>query len=529
MSAFARALRTGTGEALRFLDAPPCDDAGWSALLARTAAGAPRVPAALAEALAERQVFLGAGPRAEANARALADPDAPALAVVTGQQAGLFGGPLLTFHKAAGAIALARKLDGLDGRRVVPVFWLASEDHDFDEANRAVVIDRAGQARGLRLAMHGDGRSMMHVDVPAATSDALLAELADALPDTERGHAVVEQLARRPDEDPATWAARALLALFGDSGLVMLEPPVLLPWVGETYGWLLDHAETIRDAVAATGEALVAAGLPAPLHPQTDDATPLFFREEARGPRLRVGLDRDRVTLRDEPASMDRAALRRTLVAHPEQGSGNVVGRVFVQNRHLPTLCYVAGPSEIAYQAQVRAAAVATGSFFPLALPRPEATWIDAKSRAALEAFDLTAADVLAGAEPSDADADDELGAQLETVRAALAALEDDAAAALIARGGRGADAARRGLERVAQAWAKAEASIRRGFDVDAGVDRARWARAQALLLPHGKGQDRLLSPWSLVARHGLEPVRAGLASLDPLRPAHHLVHLDPA
>ena len=525
MSAFARALREGTGDALRFLDPPPSDDDGWRALLARTAASVAPVPADLAEALAARQVALGAGARAEANARALADPEQPALAVVTGQQAGLLGGPLLTFHKAAGAIALARKLDGLDGRRVVPVFWLASEDHDFDEANRALVMDRAGQARGVRLDVAADGRSAMHVDVPEAASAALLSELSALLPDTDRGHDVIDALAREPGEDPATWAGRCLLALFGDSGLVMVEPPVLAPWVGETYAWLLDHAEPIRDAIRTTGEALEAAGLPAPLHPQADDASPLFFRREPTGPRLRVGVQGDDITFRDEPAGMDRAALRALLLAHPEQGSGNVVGRVFVQNRHLPTLCYVAGPSEIAYQAQVRAAAEAVDAWFPLALPRPEATWIDPKTEDALAAFGLNAADVLAGAEPPAREVDAALIDELARFKAALGSL-DDAAADLLARGGRGADAVKRSIDRLEQTWAKAETGIHKAFEADAGVGRARWARALALLQPHGRGQDRLLSPWSLVARHGIDVVRAALDSLDPLRPVHHLVHL---
>ncbi|MDF1700190.1 MAG: bacillithiol biosynthesis BshC [Planctomycetota bacterium] len=525
MSAFARALRTGEGAPLEYLDPPPRDDEGWCALLDRTAAAVTPVPAALADALAGRQEALGAGAQAVANAQALGATDRPTLAVVTGQQAGLLGGPLLTFHKAAGAIALARKLDGLGGHRVVPLFWLASEDHDFDEANRAVVIDRAGQAQGLRLAMQGDGRSLMDVDVPAECSEALEAELAAALPDTERSRDVQALVARRPGEDPATWAARALVAVFGDSGLVVVEPPVLLPWVGETYGWLLDHAETIRAAVDATGEALVAAGLPAPLHPQAPDATPLFFRREAGGPRLRIGLDGESPTLRGEPAGMTRAELRATLVAHPEQGSGNVIGRVFVQNRHLPTLCYVAGPSEIAYQAQVRTAAEATGTFFPLALPRPEATWVDAKTEAALIDLDRSARAVLAGAEAPAESQDEALVAGLAAVTKRLEDLATDAEG-LLARGGRGADAVRRALERTAQTWTKAEVSIQRAFDLDAGVGRARWARGLALLKPHGKGQDRLLSPVSLAARHGLAAVRAGLDSMDCLRPAHHLVHL---
>jgi len=71
-SAFALALRTGHGDALRFLDTPPRDDEAWATLMERTAASAPVVPLALAEALAECQRALAAGPRAEENARARA-------------------------------------------------------------------------------------------------------------------------------------------------------------------------------------------------------------------------------------------------------------------------------------------------------------------------------------------------------------------------------------------------------------------------------------------------------------------------
>ena len=527
MSAFARALRTGEGVALRFLEALPIDDEAWRLRLEQTAAAMPAVPAALAEALAERQAALGAGSRAEANARALADGASPALAVVTGQQPGLLGGPLLTFHKVAGAISLAKRLDGLGGRRVVPVFWLASEDHDFDEANRALVIDRRGQTCGLRLPMQGDGRSLMDIDVSMELSAALAEQLGDALPETERSQVAQELATRRAGESLATWSARILTGVFGDSGLVVVEPPVLLPWVGETYGWLLDHAETIRTAVQDAGAALQQADLPAPLFPQADGATALFLRKTPGGPRLRIGLVDGEPTLRGEPAGMTRAALRATLVGHPELGSGNVIGRVFVQNRHLPTLAYVAGPTEIAYQAQLRAAYKAVGEVFPLAIPRPEATWVDAKTTASLAGFDLDPAFVLrhGGPELSGDPALDEGLASIEAYFGRVAEFAED----LMSRGAQSREALVRAFARTRKAWEKAAPSVRAAFERDAGVSRARYARALALLLPNHKGQDRLLSPLSLAARHGLAAVRSGLASLDCLTPAHHLVHLEEA
>ncbi len=523
MSAFAQALRSGKGDALRFLDAAPGDDAGWRSYLDRAAEASSDVSVELAERLAARQHALGAGSQAVANARALADG---ALAVVTGQQPGLLGGPLLTFHKAAGAIALARRLDGIAGRRVVPVFWLASEDHDLDEANRAGLLDRQGQLRKLRLPLAADGRSVMDVHVPSDTLDAFMADVRASLPETERGHVAEALAAPVAGEDFATWCARSLLAVFGDAGLVMVEPPVLAPDVGPTYAWLLDNAEAIQESIATRGTALEDAGLPAPLAPKPGETT-LFFREREGGPRLRVGLTPDgALTLRGEPSSMSRDELRATLLADPMRGSGNVAGRVLVQNRHLPVVAYIAGPTEIAYQAQLRAAHETLGRFFPLALPRPEGTWLDTRASDVLEAFGRTPADVLAGAiEPPAAD-DHELAEALRSLAAQMAELEERAAG-LLDRGGRGAEALRRALDRTAQTWSKAEASIRAAFEADAGVGRARWARMLNLIQPTGKPQDRVLSPLSLIARHGVDAVRQGLASLDPLLPVHHLLHLE--
>jgi bacillithiol biosynthesis cysteine-adding enzyme BshC len=522
MGRFARALRSGQGEALRFLPAPPRDEAGWRALLGRAVRDP--VPAALAGRLAERQAVLGAGAQAEANARRLAEPGT--LAVVTGQQPGLFGGPLLTFHKAAGAIALARRLDALGDCNVVPVFWLASEDHDFAEANRAVVVDRGGQARSLKLAVEGDGRSIQDLPVPVAESDAVLDALRESLPGTERGARACALARRETAEDFATWSARTLLRVFGDVGLVVVEPPVLAEAMGPSLAWLLDHAETIVAAVDEAGVRLRAAGLPAPIDPHPAGATPLFCRAEPHGPRLRVALDGDDVRLREEPAALSRATLRARLLADPACGSGNVVGRVFVQNRLLPVLAYVAGPSEIAYHAQVRAAHEALDMPFPLALPRPEGTWIDPKGARDLGAFGLDLLDVLRGAvTPPDTSPPPEVEAALEAMRAHIESVPD-ALVALRARGGRGAAALEQAAKRLRAGWAGSTERVRKAFAADAGVGRARWERLMSWLRPTGRPQERVLSPLALVARHGLEAVRAGLLSLDPLPPVHHVLRI---
>jgi bacillithiol biosynthesis cysteine-adding enzyme BshC len=523
-SPIAAALRSGTGAALQFLPAAPRDEAGWLGVLA-AAAGAPRVHGAASDkAIVQRQIDLGAGPHAERNARRLVAGEA--VAVVTGQQPGLYGGPLLTAHKIAGALHLARRLDALGGPPVVPVFWLASEDHDLEEANRLGVLDRTGTSRLLRAEAEPDGRSIAHVALAEGALAAVHAELLEALPDTPRARALLEVLAPRPGEGLAAHAARALVALFGDSGLVVLEPFDLLPAAGPVFAALVRDGPRIVAAVERTGVALRAAGLPAPVDPDPG-ALPLFWRETPDGPRLRVRLGEDgRVRLRGTATSLDLASLAEAVEADPTRASGDVVGRVFVQNAMLPVVAYIAGPSEIAYQAQVRAAAQDLGRAFPLALPRPEATWVDAKTVARLEAFDLTVGAALRrgpGDGPPPVTADE--GAWDEALRTHLATLPEAVRRAASARG-RGPEALRRAVERLQAAWVRASEGVRAGFAADRGQDGGRWARAAEVLWPRGKAQERFLSPWSLAARHGLEAVRAGLAALDPLAPVHHVVEL---
>lgn len=524
LGAFATDLRTGTGPGLAFLDAMPASGEAWKAALLDAVSSVNPVDPELAATLAARQVALGAGERAAAGAALLGEPGT--VAIVTGQQPGLFGGPLLTMHKVAGAIDLARRLDGIGGVRVVPVFWTATEDHDFDEANRAGVLDARGQARTLRMDASGDGRSILDLGIDDEVREGVLAALREALPDTDRAREALALARTHPGENVGRWSVRTLLRVFGDSGLVVVEPETLWPWSGPTLAWMLDHAETLREHVAATGEALRAAGLPAPIEPSAG-MTGIFWREAPGSRRLRVEVEGERVTTRDTEFPGGRAAFRDALLAHEGRACGNVMGRVFIQNAHLPILAYIAGPSEIAYQAQLRAAAGAVGVRFPLALPRPEATWVDAKTRQLAEGFELSVGALLRGASPSlEGPAEDAAGlrAALDTW---LEAWPEDLAERE-ASGGRTGAALGRLRDTLQTRAEKMWSSVASSVEADAGVGRGRLERLHAALLPGGAPQERWLSPLSLIARHGLDAVREGLLSIDSLVPAHQLVHLEP-
>jgi bacillithiol biosynthesis cysteine-adding enzyme BshC len=520
--ALTASLFTGASPAKEHLPPLPRDDAAWAAQA--SAARAVRVPSAMAEALAVEQRRLRAGPLAERNARALGEG---AVAVVAGQQPGLFGGPLLALHKAMGAVALARRLDGFGGVRVVPVFWIASEDHDLAECNRATLIDALGAERSFSLqGLDGAGRSVHDVPVPSAAAAALKQAVLQALPATDRARAAVD--AAWPDlpdgTDLGARFAAAMAAWLGDSGLVFVEPHALAPWAGPVFARLVEEARPIREAILASGARLAAAGVTAPLQP-APGCLPLFAREEPGGPRARVFDEPEasgepaRVRAQGWPAALERDAFVRFVRAEPRCASGDVVGRVFLQDLLLPVLAQVAGPTETAYLAQVRAAFEAVGARFPVVAPRPSATWVDAKSLETVRAFGTTVGAVLAGREPPPppaTDADDAEAREWKDVRARLEALAgaEDAAAGGVARA----------LRKAVEALDDAMGQRARARDEKRGLGRARWAKAKSSLLPGGKPQERVLSPLSIAARQGVDAVRAGAGVLAPLHAVHQLI-----
>ncbi len=193
--------------------------------------------------------------------------------------------------------------------------------------------------------------------------------------------------------------------------------------------------------------------------------------------------------------------------AHPELASADVVGRVLLQDALLPVDAYVAGPTEAAYLRQLVPAHAVLGLASPAVVARPSAVWLEARAAAALVDAGLSAKAVLAGAVPppppparDDADA-------TELLRWA------DVADAIRAR--REAEpGVGRALTEAARSLRAAADAHRRASNADAEVVATRRARAVAAVRPRGEPQERVLSPLSLVARHGLPAIRAVLDDL---------------
>jgi uncharacterized protein YllA (UPF0747 family) len=404
----------------------------------------------------------------EAAAR-LADPRA--VAILGGQQPAVAGGPLLAFAKAAGVVALARRLEAAGAGPVVPVWWVASEDHDLAEAG---AVRLAPRLRGADLlgADSRDRRMLRRVPAPFTQAPAEVFGSGEFLA------AVAPLFLNAPEEDLGTASARVLLRLLGDRGLVVVEPQIVAPFAGHVFAADVRSPGTLAAAVREGNARVRAAGFEPVLE---DPRGPLHFRVDPQGRRTRGGGTEE--DLRD-PAN---------------RLSSDVALRVLVQDAALPTAAQVSGPTELEYLAAIHPARAAAGVFAPCPVARPGVTVLERRVEQGLEEFgaDLLSlyrdgADALRGPGPA---TDDPLA---EGVRRAGDAL--DAAAG----GEEGLPAAVRSrLGRARDALRDLEAAAGRAAAERRGVGESRRRRILDALLPDGEPQERRWSLLPFLLRHG--------------------------
>jgi bacillithiol biosynthesis cysteine-adding enzyme BshC len=349
--------------------------------------------AAVRDALAALNARLGAPAAVLQNVAALGKSDT--LAVCTGQQTGLFGGPIFTLYKAMTAIHLAERLQDELGHPVVPLFWMASEDHDVAEADHVWLPDRTGALVLVRHAAWAPPAGFMPANLRLGPGIAeTLAQARACLPETEFLDALWTALgeAYAPTETLADAFGRWMLHLLGRYGLVLVDgaDPALKPLAAPVFRQELGEAPRSSRAILDASEALRAAGYPAQIEARPDGVG-CFLLRDGRHP-----LDRDggSFRLRDTGETIPVPELRRLAEEAPERFSPNVALRPIVQDTLFPTLAYVAGPGELAYFAQLREIYEAFAVPMPLIVPRASFTLIEPRATQLLERFRLGLADI---------------------------------------------------------------------------------------------------------------------------------------
>jgi bacillithiol biosynthesis cysteine-adding enzyme BshC len=359
-----------------FFAGNPAEPASWRAAIAR-AQQHPRKREAIAAVLEAQQRRRGAPQAALDAAARLRDPRA--VAIVTGQQAALFGGPMFTLLKAITTIRLAERVRDEFDVPAVPIFWIEGEDHDWDEVKRCGVLDVEQCVRQVAL---GDPPGAHHTAVARVRLDdsaqAAITELEAILPKTEFSAGLLESIrqAYQPGSGMADAFGRWLEATLGRHGLVLYDAsdPAAKPLVADLFARELETAGTTARIAMAAGERLQTRGY----HAQAaaaDDAVALFYLNSGREAIKRTS-DGFAVGDRIEPA--DR--LIQQAREHPELFSPNVLLRPLVQDTVFPTACYVAGPNELGYLSQLKGVYEAFGLPMPLIQQRATATVVDANA-----------------------------------------------------------------------------------------------------------------------------------------------------
>ena len=423
---------------------------------------------------------------------------AGAVTVITGQQPGLFTGPNYTILKALTVIKLAKALDAA-GVPAVPVFWVAAEDHDYQEIETASVLDRDSGLMHVRVDLSNPDSSpvgwlSLGEDVSEAVSKCL-----SSLPESEFQPQVREILESlyKPGVSPVDAFARMLEKLFEGTGLILANPlhPEIRNLAKPTLFEAIRHNSEIRSAVLARNRALSEAGYHEQVKVDTNFTGLFAYRGKSRQP------------LRPEELNEDMHL------------SANVLLRPAMQDSIFPTAAYVGGPAEIAYFAQAGAVYEALRRPVPPVFPRISATILEARVVRALKKYGMEFHDVfrgrdfmlrkavanVQGAELFDS-VRDRLTAELESLRPALNAMDPTLAGALD-------NSRQKVLHQVEALRTKfVNAEARRNETLDRHLDSIGNS-----LFPEKKLQERVINITSFLARYGLGFIKQleGRLSLD--------------
>ena len=368
-----------------FFAGDPATPAAWADTITRSQSFK-RQPAEIARVIAAQQAARNAPAAARESAARLADP--ATRVVITGQQAGLFGGPLFTLLKAITTMKLAADVSREHRVPVVPVFWIDAEDHDWPEVSGCTVLDSEFAPATVRLEdLPGAGSLPIARLTLNDAAQTALDHLNTSLPDTEFKAELMAALraAYVPGRSMAAAFGVWLEHVLGPHGLVVYDSsdPASKPLARDVFVKEISQpGETARIAAKA-GDALVAKGY----HAQAtlpDGTVSLFHLNAERAP---IRIEGKTAVVGERSITLDELADETR--NHPEHFSPNVLLRPLVQDTVFPTICYVAGPNELAYLGQLKDVYAHFGIPMPLFYQRGTATLADSATLRFLSKYDL--------------------------------------------------------------------------------------------------------------------------------------------
>ena len=355
--------------------------------------------------LRAQNAALGAGPAVFANLDRL---EKGAVAVVSGQQVGLFSGPAYSFYKALSAVQIANELTS-SGIEAVPVFWMATEDHDVDEV-RHVSWFQEGQLKRFELAppVEKDAGRPVGKILLGSQIDEQVHEAAELL--VKQGSVLLAQFLKESYNRGDTYGsafAKLFARLFSQRGLILLDPldPALHHIAAPVYRQAIEDRDALNEKLLRRGKELEAAGFSAQVK-VTAKSTLLFYMGNQCGDKAQSsdGVRKPIVAtgngkFQAAEKQWATADLLKAIESTPEDFSPSALLRAVAQDYLLPTVAYIGGAAEIAYFAQSEVVYKHVLRRMPVILSRPDFTLVDIKAAKLLRAYKLNVEDIWAGSQ----------------------------------------------------------------------------------------------------------------------------------
>ncbi len=446
--------------------------------------------------------------------------------IITGQQPGLFTGPLYTVYKAVSVVLLARAVTQRTGVPCAPMFWIGADDHDFEEVCTAHILTRNHESLALHYEPDQlvDGLPLFRVPLSPGLH-ALIEDAANQAPGSEHRGEVAAFLHASLDASStlAEWFARIMARLFRDTPLRFFAP--YLPDAQAAAARVIERE--IREPLITTrlvndaGQRLEALGYAAQVVKGDTDCA--FFLEH-EGRRRKVVFERGRFHLPEEHLFCSQEEMLSLLHASPERFSPNVALRCVVRQALLPVAAYVAGPGEIAYWAQTRGLFEHFGYPMPIVYPRTRAVVTATKLKKLLARFSFSLDDLAlsedllverALRQTARHPALDAIERRRASVQAEMQALLEEMDA-LKLKSEAPLDMARNASEQIASVLERLERGMLRSDEAQTEAVRKQVRRLCTALAPGRKPQERHYSVLSFLFEQGWEFVPRLLRLLDP-------------
>ncbi|SES83805.1 bacillithiol biosynthesis cysteine-adding enzyme BshC [Anaerobranca gottschalkii] len=307
--------------------------------------------------------------------------------VITGQQCGLLGGPMYTIYKALTAVKLGEKIEKETGEPIVPIFWVADEDHDWLEINNTILLDREGNPKKFIIEGEGSDLPAYRREIGEETLNRLISFIQDLGFSTEYLPKIINLLEVTFDKNYSNWFAKLLTKLLEGTGIVLVDSKakVIKTESNGIFQEMVLKREELMKELEKTNKQIQCLGYPLQNPIDYNSETNLFLLKG----NYRYKLRKEKEVFLIKTGEVFNQG---EIIQYIDEGliSPNVFLRPVIQDVVFPTLAYVAGPGEVNYLAQIKDMyKILTGFNLPVIYPRQSFLLIEPHVKKFLERYSL--------------------------------------------------------------------------------------------------------------------------------------------